>query len=125
MTTDPAAAVGGISLHAVDVAAGVPAQGMAVELLALEPAGPRLLAQGLLGAGGALDHPVARGTVPIAAGPHEARFHVGDWLRQRESGLGRVFMDVAVLRFEVLDPAEHVHLPLKFTRWGLALFRGS
>ena len=25
---------------------------------------------------------------------------------------------------QVLDPAEHVHLPLKFTRWGLALFRG-
>jgi 5-hydroxyisourate hydrolase-like protein (transthyretin family) len=34
-------------------------------------------------------------------------------------------MDVAVFRFEVLDPAHHVHLPLKFTRWGLALFRGS
>jgi 5-hydroxyisourate hydrolase-like protein (transthyretin family) len=34
-------------------------------------------------------------------------------------------MDMAVMRFEVLDPAEHVHLPPKFTRWGLALFRGS
>ncbi len=118
-------AVGGISLHAVDVASGRPAQGMAVELVALEAQGERLLARGTLGAGGALDHAVARGEVPIAAGPHEARFAVGDWLRAAEPGLGRVFMDVAVLRFEVLDPAEHVHLPLKFTRWGLALFRGS
>lgn len=117
--------VGGISLHAVDVASGQAAQGMAVELVALEPGGERLLARGTLGANAALDHPVARGEVPIAAGPHEARFAVGDWLRQREPGLGRVFLEVAVLRFEVLDPAEHVHLPLKFTRWGLALFKGT
>jgi 5-hydroxyisourate hydrolase len=117
--------IGGISLHAVDVATGRPAEGMAVELVALEAGGERLLARGTLGADAALDHPVARGQVPVAAGPHEARFFIGDWLRAREPGLGRVFMDVAVLRFEVLDPAEHVHLPLKFTRWGLALFRGS
>jgi 5-hydroxyisourate hydrolase len=116
---------GGISLHAVDVASGRPAQDMLVEVLALQPQGAVLLAQGALGPAGALDHPLARGEVPVAVGPHEARFHVGDWLRQREPGLGRVFMEVAVLRFEVLDPAEHVHLPLKFTRWGLALFRGS
>lgn len=120
--------VGGISLHAVDVASGRPADGMAVELVALdraEPGGERLLARGTLGAAGALDHPVARGAVPVAAGPHEARFAVGDWLRLQDPGLGRVFMETAVLRFEVLDPAEHVHLPLKFTRFGLALFRGA
>jgi 5-hydroxyisourate hydrolase len=118
-------AIGGISLHAVDVASGRPAQGMAVELVALEAGGERRLASGTLGAGGALDHPVARGEVPISAGAHEARFAVGEWLRASDPQLGRVFMEVAVLRFEVLDPAEHVHLPLKFTRWGLALFRGS
>ena len=34
-------------------------------------------------------------------------------------------MELAVFRFEVLDPSQPVHLPLKFSRWGLALFRGS
>ena len=116
---------GGISLHAVDVASGLPAAGMRVELLALEAGGERLLASGTLAASGALDHALARGELPVAAGTHEARFHVGDWLRAADPALGRVFMEVAVLRFEVLDPAQHVHLPLKFTRWGLALFRGS
>jgi len=117
--------VGGISLHAVDVASGQPATGMAVEVVALDTDGVRLLAQGLLGASGALDHPLARGELPVSVGPHEARFYVGDWLRSRDGSLDRVFMEVAVFRFEVLDPAHHVHLPLKFTRWGLALFRGS
>jgi 5-hydroxyisourate hydrolase len=117
--------VGGISLHAVDVASGQPASGMAVEVVALGPEGERLLAQGLLGPAGALDHPMARGELPVNAGPHEARFYVGDWLRSRDPSLGPVFMDVGVFRFEVLDPAQHIHLPMKFTRWGLALFRGS
>jgi 5-hydroxyisourate hydrolase len=61
----------------------------------------------------------------VAPGSHEARFHVGDWLRAQGRADGPVFMEVAVFRFEVLDVHEHVHLPLKFTPWGVALFRGS
>ncbi|MFN7573088.1 MAG: hydroxyisourate hydrolase [Betaproteobacteria bacterium] len=114
---------GGISLHAVDVAAGVPAQGMAVEVFALT-GGRRLLAQGRLGAGGALDHPVARGE-GVAAGEYEAHFCIGDWLRAQGRLAGPAFLEVAVFRLTVLDPAEHYHLPLKFTAWGYALFRGS
>jgi 5-hydroxyisourate hydrolase len=116
---------GGISLHAVDVASGLPAAGMQVEVFSLIEGGERLMASGALAASGALDHPIARGQLAVDIGSHEARFHVGDWLRTQDPSLGRVFMEVAILRFEVLDPAEHVHLPLKFTRWGLALFRGS
>jgi 5-hydroxyisourate hydrolase len=120
---------GGISLHAVDVASGRPAAGMAVELVALGADGrERLQARGLLGDAGALDHPVARGVGDageVQVGTHEARFRVGDWLRAQGLAEGPVFLEVAVLRFEVLDAAEHVHLPLKFTRWGVALFRGS
>ena len=51
---------GGISLHAVDVARGVPAQGLRVELWALTPQ-RRLLADGLLAANGQLDHPTVQG----------------------------------------------------------------
>lgn len=115
---------GGISLHAVDVASGRPALGMTAEVVALGAEGERLIARGLLGPSGALDHPVTTGT-GVALGTHEARFHVGDWLRASDPATGPVFMEVAVFRFEVTNLAEHIHLPLKFTRWGFALFRGS
>jgi 5-hydroxyisourate hydrolase len=113
----------GISLHAVDVAAGVPAEGMAVEVFALD-GGCRQIAAGRLDAAGALDHPITRGD-GIAAGQYEARFHVGDWLRAQDRLIGPAFLEVAVFRLTVLDPREHYHLPLKFTAWGYALFRGS
>lgn len=115
---------GGISLHAVDVASGRPALGMTAEVVALEPGGERLVARGVLGANGALDHPVVGGE-GVVAGTHEARFHVGAWLRSSDPSIGAVFMEVAVFRFEVAHLQEHIHLPLKFTRWGFALFRGS
>jgi 5-hydroxyisourate hydrolase len=113
----------GISLHAVDVAQGIPAQGMRVAVVALsEPT--QVVASGTLGAGGALDHPITGGD-NVSIGEYEAHFHVGEWLRDRGVIAGPAFMEIAVFRFTVLDRAQHYHLPLKFTQWGYALFRGS
>ena len=115
---------GGISLHAVDVATGVPAAGMRVQLFRLGNGAPLCIAEGTLGANGALTHAVTTGA-GIEPGTHEAHFHLGDWWRQREGTQERFFQEVAVFRFELSDVAQHYHLPIKFTRWGLALFRGA
>jgi len=114
---------GGISLHEVDVARGVPAAGMRVELWALAPQ-RRLVAEGWLGANGQLDHASVQGA-GVQAGEHEALFHVGDYLRHHGGADASPFLDVLPFRFIVADVAQHVHLPLKFTAWGCALFRGS
>ncbi|MEO7337772.1 MAG: hydroxyisourate hydrolase [Caldimonas sp.] len=117
------AGAGGISLHAVDVARGVPAEGMEVELWSLEPE-RRLVARGRLGANGQLDHPSVRGD-GVTVGSHEALFHVGAYLRDQGGPEASPFLDVLPFRFNVADIEQHVHLPLKFTAWGCALFRGS
>ena len=114
---------GGISLHAVDVAAGVPAQGMEVELWMRAPT-PHQVAQGRLGANGQLDHASVRGE-GIHAGEYEALFHVGDYLRAQGGAQASPFLEVLPFRFQLRDVEQHVHLPLKFTAWGCALFRGS
>jgi 5-hydroxyisourate hydrolase len=116
---------GGISVHAVDVASGLPARGMRVELVRMHaPDQTFRVAEGTLTASGAWDHPVTRGE-GVLVGTHEARFHVGEWLRGVHGTQERFFQEVAVFRFEVLDPAQHYHLPIKFTPWGFALFRGA
>lgn len=114
----------GISLHAVDVALGVPAAGMRVEIFALRDNPARCIAQGLLGANGALDHPVTTGA-GVQTGVHEAHFHLGDWWRERTGTDASSFQEVAVFRFHVARLDEHYHLPMKFTAWGFALFRGA
>lgn len=107
----------GLSVHAVDVASGRPAEGMRVEILALSPE-RRVIAEGRLGASGLLDHPVARER--LAPGLYEVVFHVGDWL-----GTPDAFLDTVPYRFRLADPGQHYHLPFKFTPWGFSLFRGS
>ena len=113
---------GGISLHAVDVASGRPAMGLSVELWLIAPE-KRLVAKGLLGANGQLDHPSVRGE-GIVAGSYEALFHIGAWLRAQGGDAASPFLDVLPFRFEHRDVTAHLHLPLKFTAWGYSLFRG-
>jgi 5-hydroxyisourate hydrolase len=116
-------AAGGISIHGVDVARGMPADGLEVELHVLQPE-RRLLAQGRLGANGLLDHPTARGE-GVTAGTYEVLFHLGAWLKRNGYPDEQTdFLDVVPFRFVVSRVEQHYHLPFKFTPWGFALFRG-
>lgn len=108
----------GVSIHAVDVAAGRPAVGLRVEIYRVED-DPVLLAEGRLAASGALDHPITR--TRLDPGLHEVVLYIGEFLGSAGTG----FLEDAPFRFRVTNPDEHIHLPLKFTGWGYSLFRGS
>ena len=109
---------GGISIHAVDVASGRPAQGLRVEIWRIDPDSSRI-ADGRLGANGVLDHPVAQGA-GVTAGEYEVLFHLGEFFADSDG-----FLTVTPFRFRIKEVDEHFHLPLKFTRWGYSLFRGA
>lgn len=113
---------GGISVHAVDVANGRPAEGLRVEIWRIAP-DRALLADGQLGRDGTLQHAIVTGG-GVIAGTYEVLFHVGDFCRAH-TGTAASFLTVVPFRFLVADPAEHFHLPLKFTPWGYSLFRGA
>ncbi len=109
---------GGISIHAVDVASGRPAEGLRVEIWRLATARVKI-AEGRLLANGTLDHAVTRGD-GIEAGEYEVLFHLGEFFAD-DAG----FLTVTPFRFNIANVEEHFHLPMKFTRWGYALFRGA
>jgi len=110
---------GKISLHAVDVAAGRPAFGMAVEIWQLGAARVKLAA-GTLRENGTFE------TASAGGGQYEAVFHLGAHFRGQAAMLpDPPFLDVAVFRFGVADAGVEYHLPLKFTPWGFSLFRGA
>ena len=77
---------GGISMHGVDVARGVPARGMKVELWMVAPES-RLLGSGTLSEIGVWEDPVTR-TDAIVAGTYEARFHAGAFFEASGSAPG-------------------------------------
>lgn len=119
---------GGLSIHCVDVASGRVATGLRVTVQRLGadglPAGP-LIAEGLIGANGLLQHPALMSEA-ITAGGYEVCFAVGDFYRaQGQGGAGPGFLEVVPYRFHIADVAQHYHLPFKFTAWGFSLFRGG
>ncbi len=113
----------GVSIHVVDVARGVVAAGMRVELHAVGPPA-RLIAEGAIGADGVLTHPALGQR--FAPGEYDARFHVAAFYRDAGVALpAPPFLDVALFRFGIADTEAHYHLPMKLTPWGLSCFRGG
>ncbi|WP_439597784.1 hydroxyisourate hydrolase [Falsiroseomonas sp.] len=114
----------GISVHAVDVASGRPGLGMKVEIHRILPDGGRqAVAEGRLGADGALDHPVTQGQ-GVQEGVHEVLFHIGDFFAESHNP-PPPFLELVPFRFRVFDAMLHYHLPIKFTPWGFSLYRGA
>ena len=107
----------GISIHVFDVSRGIPAAGLRVEMKG--PDGRSLL-DGRVSPQGTLD------CATPATGIYEAVFHVGDWYRAEGVPVPvPAFLEAVPFRFGVADLAQHYHLPLKMTPWGLSLFRGG
>jgi len=122
----------GLSIHVVDVARGVVAAGMRVEVLALtSPSGVLALTQqrtaiadAVVSASGAIDDPALGRR--FDAGSYEVLLHVGAFYARAGFALPAVpFLDVATFRFGIDDPEQHYHLPFKLTPWGYSCFRGG
>ena len=115
---------GGISIHAVDVAHGVPAGGLSVCLRRVDPELCQI-ASGICAPNGHFIHPVSEGE-GVTRGLYEVTFGVADYYRGNGIHLpAPAFVEEAVFRFGIDKVAEHFHIPFKFTPWGFSLFRGG
>lgn len=115
---------GGISIHGVDVAQGIPAKGLSVRLKRIDH-NPAEIATGCCAENGHFSHPVAEGA-GVERGIYEVEFDVGAYYRGCDVTVpDPAFLEVAVFRFGIDRVNEHFHLPFKFTPWGFSLFRGG
>jgi 5-hydroxyisourate hydrolase len=118
-----------VSIHIVDVANGVVATGMRVDIARQDGAAGSTtwtpVVSGHVGRNGVVDGIEGRERL-FDIGVYELRLHVGDYYRDRGTTLpAPAFMDVQVFRFGIADLSQHYHLPVKLTPWGLSCFRGA
>lgn len=113
-----------ISVHVVDIANGVVARGMRVEIVSLADGNGAPVLAGKVGNNGLVED--LENSDRIAPGNYELRLHVGDYYRERGTQLpDPPFIDVQVFRFGLFDGRQHYHLPVKLSPWGMSLFRGA
>ena len=118
-------AAGGISIHAVDISRGIPAESLKVSLYYLRNGELAEIASGCCDRDGLLQHPVSTGE-GVKQGTYEVQFDVGSYYRKTGIELPKpAFLETAHFRFGIAQVTEHFHLPFKFTPWGLSLFRGG
>jgi len=117
--------MGRLTTHVLDTAAGIPAQGMRVELHDLDL--PRSVPLA-----GFCTNSDGRGPAPLLeefalrTGRYELRFHVAEYFRARGTILpDPPFLDVVTIRFGIADAAQHYHVPLLVSPWSYSTYRGS
>ncbi len=110
---------GRLTTHVLDTASGRPGAGLRLTLSRIDGDRIEQLGAFVTNADGRCDAPLLAGEA-LSAGEYELLFHVAEW---RDGGPG--FYDVIPIRFRVVDPSAHHHVPLLVSPFGYATYRGS
>lgn len=111
-----------ITTHVLDATLGRAAVGIPVALDARSPDGHwTALARGVTDADGRVDDLLPPDQA-LTVGIHRLVFDTQRYFRAR--GITGFYPEVAVA-FEVVDPAEHHHVPLLLSPYGYSTYRGS
>lgn len=118
--------MGRLSTHVLDIQAGRPAAGVAIELLRIGKDGAASPVKTTrTNADGRTDAPLLAGD-ELTTGVYELRFHAGDYFRGAGQTLPEpAFVDVVPIRFGIADAAGHYHVPLLVSPWAYSTYRGS
>lgn len=122
---NPSSAMGKLTTHVLDTAAGRPAAGMRIDFAAAEPDGLRTIRTLHTNAEGRTDQPLLDGDA-MRAGEFELLFHVADYYRREGRALADPpFLGCVPIRFAIADPGAHYHVPLLCSPWAYSTYRGS
>lgn len=117
--------MGQLTTHVLDTSAGHPAQGVRIELAALEGTAARPIAQVLTGPDGRCTEPLLAGEA-LRAGRYALTFHTAAYFRARGVRLPEpAFLERALIEIGIADPAQHYHVPLLITPWSYSVYRGG
>ena len=117
--------MGRLTTHVLDLVSGMPAEGMEIELAAIEGPVRRVIAQATTNRDGRCDHALVEGA-RFTAGTWQLEFHVARYFRSRGVALPTPpFLDVVTVRFGVAGPEQNHHVPLLVTPWSYSTYRGS
>jgi len=117
--------IGCLSTHVLDVASGVPAAGVRIDLARIEGGQRVELKTAFTNADGRTDLPML-GVGELDAGRYELTFHVADYFRSAGVPLATpAFLDTIPIRFAIADPDAGYHVPLLVSPWSYSTYRGS
>jgi 5-hydroxyisourate hydrolase len=119
--------MGKLTTHVLNVAAGVPAAGMRIELRAAAASSAAVapIATVQTNADGRCPAPLLEGAA-LRIGRYTLTFHVAAYYRALGHALPEPpFLDEIVIAFGIADPHKDYHVPLLVSPWSYSTYRGS
>ena len=118
--------MGRLTTHILDLHSGRPAQGVKIDLLRLVPGHTgQIIHTCVSNADGRTQDPLLS-QADYQLGQYELHFHIGDYFaRLNIISTDNAFLDVVPIRFKLVEPQGHYHVPLLTTPWAYSTYRGS
>ncbi len=115
---------GYLTTHILDMARGVPASLVKIELYSIERE-RKLLASAITNEDGRCNKPLLEGN-NFKAGAYELLFYAGKYFREKniEQKNGQ-FLEIIPVHFIIVDENAHYHVPLLLSPYGYSTYRGS
>jgi 5-hydroxyisourate hydrolase len=114
-----------LTTHVLNIATGMPAAGMRIELRALARGAPAPPSASRTNADGRCPAPLLEGAA-FRAGRYSLTFHVAEYFRSIEVELTEPpFLDEVVITFGIADARQNYHVPLLVSPWSYSTYRGS
>ena len=118
--------MGQLTTHVLDISAGVPASGLRIQVEEW-PLGAtsRSGTAAITGSDGRLPAPLLSGA-DLRTGQYLLTFDIASYFRGRGLVLPQpAFIEEAVIRIGIADPAQHYHVPLLIAPWSYCVYRGG
>jgi 5-hydroxyisourate hydrolase len=114
-----------LTTHVLNLAAGIPAAGMRIELHSVDGDCRTLAASVITNSDGRSASALLEGAA-FRAGRYSLTFHVAAYFRSLNVVLAAPpFLDEVVIAFAVAEPEQNYHVPLLVSPWSYSTYRGS
>ena len=114
-----------LSTHVLDVARGVAAAGLAIDLHFVRDGRREYLTSVTTNADGRTTAPLVSGD-RLEPGVYELTFHAADYFRQNDVALpDPPFLGEVVVRVGLADAGANYHVPLLLSPYGYSTYRGT
>jgi 5-hydroxyisourate hydrolase len=115
--------MGKLTTHVLNIAAGIPAAGMRVELRCLSDGAPVRASH--TDTDGRCAAPLLEGA-SLRPGRYSLTFHAAAYFRSLGMSLPEPpFLDEVVIAFGIADAGQNYHVPLLVSPWSYSTYRGS
>lgn len=117
--------MGQLTTHVLDISAGLPADGVRIELHAHTPEGLRLLKTTATGPDGRVASALLSGA-SFKTGSYLLTFHTAEYFRARGVKLPEpAFLELAGVQIGIAAADQHYHVPLLIAPWSYSVYRGG